>query len=114
MPQPAPTIRHADVLNCLTTITNQKTNPISGSPYGEWWSHLSYGKLASGQVPGVGVHLSNLLRSAFSSSPARAASRHRPDAEREAVHHRHELHREPTRRDDDLRGDDPSEHRVVA
>jgi hypothetical protein len=34
MPQPAPTIRHADVLNRLTAITTRKTNPVGGSPHG--------------------------------------------------------------------------------
>ena len=64
----ATAIRYADILNYLTAIMNKETNPISGSPHGEWWSGLSYNDFVSGQVPNLGVPImnsSNPLQSAF-------------------------------------------------
>ena len=64
----ATAIRYADILNYLTAIMNKETNPISGSPHGEWWSGLSYNDFVNGQVPNLGVPImnsSNPLQSAF-------------------------------------------------
>ena len=118
------TIRYADILNYLTAIANKANNPIGDAPHGAWWSGLSYNDFLTGQVTNLGVNImdsSTPLQSAFyvilTNPSGYQGFNQMPGGDHTAcgaVHHRRGLHRDPTRRDDDLRGADPGEHRVVA
>ena len=114
----ATAIRYADILNYLTAIMNKETNPISGSPHGEWWSGLSYNDFVNGQVPNLGVPIMNstIHQSAFyvilTNTNGYQGMPQMPCRGPFITDAR--LQRDPTRQNDDLRGDDPGEHPVVA
>jgi len=54
------TITYADILEYLTAIAKNASNPISASPHGDWWSGLSYTDFKAGQVPNLGVQIMDL------------------------------------------------------